>query len=156
VLETRQVTPVGESGSKAVTARVICTTSARLRVNVAAGTFRSDLFARLAGVEIAIPPLRRRRSDVPLLLQHFFAQAGLASTLTVSANAMESLLAYDWPMNVRELRTACQRLALAFPSGGQVKSADLAAVLPGLTPEEAHGGAVEVTGSDSPPVRDER
>jgi DNA-binding NtrC family response regulator len=62
---------------------------------------------------------------------------------------MEALLAYDWPMNVRELRTACQRLALAFPSGGQVKSADLAPVLPGPTPQAAPE-------SGPPPARDAR
>ena len=76
---TRQYSPVGSSSVLVTNARFVSATNARLRVQVAAGTFRSDLFARLAGFEIAVPPLRRRRSDIPLLWSHFFDQAAPAN-----------------------------------------------------------------------------
>jgi DNA-binding NtrC family response regulator len=129
VLETRQYTPVGAESARATSARFLGATNARLRVQLAAGTFRPDLFARLAGAEIAVPPLRRRRSDIPLLLNHFLREAGITGEVTFSANAMETLLLGDWPMNVRELKTVCGRLGRAHPAGGHVRSADVAAVL---------------------------
>ncbi len=129
VLETRQFAPVGAAATRLANARFIAATNARLRVHVAAGTFRADLYARLAGVEIEVPPLRARRSDIPILMEHFFEQAAPGGRFAFSANAIESLLLHDWPMNVRELKAICRRLALAHPAGGRLRSAEVAAVL---------------------------
>jgi two-component system response regulator GlrR len=123
VLETRQLTPVGAAAPRTTNARFLSATNARLRLAVAAGTFRSDLFARLAGVELEVPPLRARRCDVPLLAAHFLPG------VRFSANALEALLLHAWPMNVRELRTVCGRLSLLHPNGGLLRSADVAPAL---------------------------
>ena len=128
VLETRELTPLGSTVTQTTNARFVSATNANLRVHVAAGTFREDLFARVAELEIATPPLRKRRSDIPLLVQHFFAQAAPGVTFTLSANALESLLLEPWHMNVRELKAVCSRIALAHSGGGVLRSADIAAV----------------------------
>jgi len=126
VLETRQVTPVGAATARPITARVVSATNAALRVAAAAGTFRTDLYARLSAIEIAVPPLRARRSDIPLLAEALLARAAPSVKLELSANAIDALLRHRWPMNVRELRSLCQRLALLFPRGGSVRLADVA------------------------------
>jgi transcriptional regulator with GAF, ATPase, and Fis domain len=128
VLETRELSPIGSTATKSVNARILSATNANLRVRIAAGTFRADLFARLAGMELTTPPLRQRRSDIPLLLEHFLALAAPDARFELSTNALEALLLQPWPMNVRELRSLCTRLALAHPEGGRLRSADLLAV----------------------------
>jgi len=129
VLESRQFTPLGPGPMKTTRARFLAATNSRLRSQVAAGTFREDLFARIAGIEIAVPPLRARRSDVPALLAHFLAQSAPGVAFRFSPNAMEALLLHDWPMNVRELRTFAGRLALAHCDGGVFRTADIATLL---------------------------
>jgi DNA-binding NtrC family response regulator len=146
VLESRQFTPVGAADTRVTTARFVSATNAALRAKVAAQAFRADLFARLATVEIEVPPLRRRRSDVPLLLSHFLARLAPEADYEISPNAMDALLARDWPLNVREVWALAERLRLAMPSGGRVRSADLQAVLgSAVAPEDgdptAGGGA---------------
>jgi DNA-binding NtrC family response regulator len=128
VLETREFSPLGSTQSQTTTARFVAATNANLRMHVAAGTFRADLFARLAELELATPPLRERRSDIPLLMQHFFAKAAPGVRFELSANALEALLLHPWRLNVRELKAVCTRLALAHPHGGPLRSADLAGV----------------------------
>jgi DNA-binding NtrC family response regulator len=139
VLETGQFSPLGSGTTRLATARVVSATNARLRLQVAAGAFRADLFARLAGVEIDVPPLRHRRSDIPLLAAHFLAAFAPGARFALSANAIERPLLHDWPLNVRELRACCARLALLRPGGGLVRTSDVAAVLPvgaeGSSPE---------------------
>jgi DNA-binding NtrC family response regulator len=96
---------------------------------VAEGTFREDLFYRLNVIPVQLPPLRDRREDIPLLVQHFLDRLAAESgrgPVTVSQEAMRRLMAYAWPGNVRQLENAVER-ALAFSKGrAQLDVTDLA------------------------------
>jgi transcriptional regulator with GAF, ATPase, and Fis domain len=107
VLETREFTPVGATRSRKTDVLVVSATNADLPREVEAKAFRRDLYARLAGMVIRIPPLRSRLTDLPLLLRHF-----LGHEIELSASFIEVALLYDWPMNVRELKTIATRLKL--------------------------------------------
>jgi DNA-binding NtrC family response regulator len=124
---------VGGSELIEVDVRVIAATNRDLRKAVASGTFREDLFYRLDVITVTLPPLRERKEDIPLLVEHFLdrlTEQG-KKRLQVSHEAMAVLLAHDWPGNVRELRNVLERgavvaqgevltpsdLGLAAPSG---------------------------------------
>jgi DNA-binding NtrC family response regulator len=113
VLETREYTAVGSTEVRTSDARIVAATNAELESEVRAGTFREDLYARLAGGVVRVPPLRARRADVPGLARHFFASADPPIDPDWTPGFVEALLLHGWPMNVRELRTVVQRLALA-------------------------------------------
>ena len=94
------------------TARLIASTHRDLRVFVAAGTFRADLYQRLAATTLRIPPLRERREEIPLLVEHFrskFATATGSPRPRLSPRTMDALIAYEWPGNVRELSNLIRR-----------------------------------------------
>lgn len=101
VLSTGEVRAVGSDQAQRVDARIISATNVALDSAVASGSFRADLYARLAGHVIHVPPLRERREDVLVLLGHFLRLKKLH--IAVSAYAAEALLIHDWPFNVREL-----------------------------------------------------
>jgi len=113
-LQNRTVERLGGSRPIAVDVRVIAGTKRDLRQMVAAGTFREDLYYRLHVLAIDLPPLRERREDLPVLIDHFlgrfFDRRGV-DRAPVSAAVMATLLAYDWPGNVRELENTCERIA---------------------------------------------
>ncbi len=112
VLENREVTRVGGLKSRSIDVRFICATNRDLIGLVRAGTFRQDLFFRLNGISLVIPPLRDRRAEIPPLVQAFVAQACRDAgrpELPVSREAMAALEAHDWPGNVRELRNVIER-----------------------------------------------
>jgi two-component system response regulator AtoC len=112
VLQEEEVRPVGESKSRAVDARVIAATSRDLSREVAEGRFREDLFYRLDVVRVTVPPLRERREDIPLLVDHFLAsfRASLGKSVrSVADDALAKLVAYAWPGNVRELENVIER-----------------------------------------------
>ena len=107
VLEDRLVRPLGADRSSQVDVRVIAATNKDLTRAVRKGTFREDLFYRLQVVPIIIPPLRERRSDIPLLIDYFLQrmQARFPDRKwTISKEALVRLWSYDWPGNVREPR----------------------------------------------------
>jgi two-component system response regulator HydG len=81
------------------------------------GRFRRDLFYRLAGVEIVVPPLRHRREDIPALAEAFLARHRSVRRLALSATAADALMAYHWPGNVRELERVVERAVALAPSG---------------------------------------
>jgi two-component system, NtrC family, response regulator AtoC len=115
VLEDGIVRPVGSDRSAKVDARVIAASNTDITAAVKAGKFREDLFYRLQVVPIIIPPLRERRSDIPLLVKYFLdrvcARVG-GREWTVSREAMVHLWSYDWPGNVRELENMVERLVI--------------------------------------------
>jgi transcriptional regulator with GAF, ATPase, and Fis domain len=117
-LETGELQKVGADGStRHVNVRVIAATNRDLRELVARGAFREDLFYRLNVIHILVPPLRERRQDIPLLVNQFlsqFATANRTQMLTVSPEAMNTLIAYSWPGNVRELENAMERLVVTL------------------------------------------
>jgi len=94
---------VGGNGVRRVDTRIIVATNRPLADLVTQGLFRADLYYRLGGVEIHVPPLRERREDIPELAQYFLSRHRHTRDLTISAPALEALRAYDWPGNVREL-----------------------------------------------------
>ena len=104
--------------------RVVVATNQRLRALVTAGRFRADLYYRLAGVELEVPSLRRRREDIVELAEYFLARHRGLRQLALSESAAEALLIYDWPGNVRELQRVIER-ALALSTGDVVGLADL-------------------------------
>ncbi len=128
VLQEREFERVGDSHTIKIDVRVIAATHSDLSRMVAEGTFREDLFYRLNVIPVQLPPLRDRREDIPLLVQHFFqklsADAGRGA-VTVSQEALRRLMAYPWPGNVRQLENAVER-ALAFSQGrSQINVQDL-------------------------------
>lgn len=127
VLETSEVTPVGKAAARAVEARVVAATNVDLRKAVAEGAFRGDLYARLAGFVVRLPALRERRSDVPLLVQHFLRELAPAWDVRVEGELMERLVRYVWPLNVRELRAVVRRFALLKDQTSVLRAADLPA-----------------------------
>jgi transcriptional regulator with PAS, ATPase and Fis domain len=113
-LQDLGVERVGGHGLRRVNTRVVAATNKSLAGLVEARMFRADLFYRLAGIEIHVPPLRERREDILELASYFLERHGQARRLTLSKAAADALLTYDWPGNVRELERMMERtLALA-------------------------------------------
>jgi sigma-54 dependent transcriptional regulator, acetoin dehydrogenase operon transcriptional activator AcoR len=111
VLQEGVFEPVGSETSRKVDVRVICATHRNLKEMVARGTFREDLYYRLAVVPIEMPPLRERRNDIPLLARHFLEKttSRLArGTMAFSDDTLSILMNYAWPGNVRQLQNAIQ------------------------------------------------
>jgi DNA-binding NtrC family response regulator len=125
-LQEKEVKPVGSTDRISISTRVIAATNRDLEASVRQGTFRQDLFFRLNVVQIKIPPLRDRKSDIPLLVNYFLERFndGEKSNRTISEDAMARLMAYDWPGNVRELENAIER-AVALGSGPILHVGDL-------------------------------
>ena len=128
VLQEREFERVGDSHTIKVDVRVIAATHSDLHKMVGEGAFREDLFYRLNVIPVQLPPLRERRDDIPLLVQHFVqklsADAGRPPA-KISQEAMRSLMAHNWPGNVRQLENAVER-AVAFSQGRrQIDAADL-------------------------------
>jgi two-component system response regulator HydG len=125
-LQEREVKPVGSNERRPLRARVISATNRDLDAAIRGGTFRQDLYFRLNVVQIKLPPLRERKSDIPLLVNSFlekFCEPD-APVHTVSDETLRRLMAYDWPGNVRELENCIER-AIALGSGNVVQFTDL-------------------------------
>jgi two-component system, NtrC family, response regulator HydG len=114
-LQDFAVERVGGHGLHRVNTRVVAATNKRLSGLVEARLFRADLFYRLAGIEIQVPPLRDRREDILELASYFLERHGEARRLTLSKSAVDALLTYDWPGNVRELERMMERTVALAP-----------------------------------------
>lgn len=140
--------PVGADTGEQVQVRVVAATHRDLPALVAAGSFRQDLYYRLAGYEIRLPPLRQRLSDLPVLVEHFRRKVerelGLA-TAPASEEMLAALAARPWPGNVRELEQTVRRLII--DTGGL---ADVTALPPVLPPAEALPVAYEAPSAAAP------
>jgi transcriptional regulator with GAF, ATPase, and Fis domain len=113
VLEKREVRRIGSQRAIPVDVRVVSATNRKLSAEVARGNFRQDLYFRLAGAHVHVPPLRDRREDLPLLVEHFLRRAVPArSRSEISAQVWEMFMTHRWPGNVRELRNAVDRWAV--------------------------------------------
>ncbi|MBK7829955.1 sigma 54-interacting transcriptional regulator [Nannocystis sp.] len=117
-LETRRVVRVGEQGERAIDLRIVAATNHAIDEAVQAGRFRRDLYFRLTGAKLWLPPLRDRPRELPILAQRFLAaarrEAG-APPMTIAPAAMRRLAEHPWPGNVRELRHAMAGIAAAYP-----------------------------------------
>jgi transcriptional regulator with PAS, ATPase and Fis domain len=122
-LESREYRPVGGSGYEKFDARILAATHRTLRRAVADRTFREDLYYRLAVVEARVPPLRERKDDIELLVDHFLTTSDPPRSIRdLPSGTLTMLLAHEWPGNVRELKNAVARLLLFPESGAAVLS----------------------------------
>jgi transcriptional regulator with PAS, ATPase and Fis domain len=124
-IETREVTRVGGVRPIRLDVRFIAATNRDLAQEVAAGRFRSDLYFRIDGVTVRIPPLRERRDQIASLAAQFLKAPATKKLPQLSPSVVDHLRAYDWPGNVRELKMAIER-ALLFSRGGELTPRHLA------------------------------
>jgi two-component system NtrC family response regulator len=124
-LQERTIEPVGGTTPLKLDVRIIAATNLDLESALSAGSFREDLYYRLAVIPLHLPSLRERREDIPLLLRHFCGKHG-AAAVQFDPAALDALLKYHWPGNVRELENLVER-ALILRTGNTVTPADLPA-----------------------------
>jgi transcriptional regulator with PAS, ATPase and Fis domain len=131
VLQEREFERVGDSHTTKVDVRVIAATNSDLAKMVADGQFREDLFYRLNVIPVALPPLRDRKEDIPLLVQHFLDKfrpdtpGQPRPSITVAQDAIRRLMAYSWPGNVRQLENAIERAVAISAGRTQIDATDL-------------------------------
>jgi DNA-binding NtrC family response regulator len=125
-LQEREIRPVGSTERVRIDVRIVAATHRDLESAIRTGGFRQDLFFRLNVVQLKLPPLRERKSDIPLLVNSFLEKFSdpQGPSRTISEDAMRRLMAYDWPGNVRELENAIER-AVALGSGPILHLGDL-------------------------------
>jgi transcriptional regulator with PAS, ATPase and Fis domain len=126
-IQEREVMPVGGREVHKFDVRLIAATNKDLEDEVKKGTFREDLFYRINVITIPLPPLRDRKEDVPLLVNHFlqkYAQRLGRPSVKISREALQVLVNYDWPGNVRELENMIER-AVALCEGNVIEATDL-------------------------------
>lgn len=121
---------VGGTGARHINTRIVAATNRPLSGLVDQGLFRTDLFYRLSGVEIGVPPLRRRKGDILELTQYFLARHEGRGRLSMTPAAVDALIAYDWPGNVRELERMLEG-AIATAESRQIRVDDLPVSLRG-------------------------
>lgn len=127
VLSDGTYTPVGSQGSRTANVRIICSTSVNIDLAVRERNFREDLYYRLAGCAVYIPPLRERREDIAPLVEHYvqkFNQSKAKSILGVAPDAMSALLQHTWPHNLRELENLIERIVV-LKNAGSIEVNDL-------------------------------
>ena len=143
VLQEGQLTPVGSSKSRSVDVRVLAATSKNLLEEIEQGRFRDDLYDRLNVVNIALPPLRARREDVPLLAEHYIRLASVENGFKpkkLAPRAVDFLAQLPWRGNVRELRNLMERLAVIV-SRDTVSHRDVMEALHMTAPQSGEDGA---------------
>jgi DNA-binding NtrC family response regulator len=127
VIQEREIDKIGNPKPIAVNVRIIAATNRNLKNLVEDGEFREDLYYRLSVVTVEIPPLRERREDIPLLVQHFLAKLRTRYNLppiSIADDAMERLKQYNWPGNVRELENVVERLVV-LAKGETIQESEL-------------------------------
>jgi DNA-binding NtrC family response regulator len=156
VLQERRVERVGSNRGLALDVRLVAATHRDLIGEIRTGSFREDLYYRLAVVRLFVPPLRHRREDIPRLVEHFIGKHGGSGTHPVkgiSREAMDLLLRYDYPGNVRELENLIQS-AVVLSRGEILASADLPPALHAPALEREGNAAVEVGEGGEGPGRE--
>lgn len=155
VLQEREVTPIGSNRSIKINTRVVASTNRDLLEEVRQGRFREDLYFRISVLRIALPPLRERKDDIPLLLEHFVNEFNAQFERQVSVPSHEvvaRLRAFDWPGNVRELRNMIER-GVVLSQDGILRVDDM---MPGPClhrwPNDAAETFFDVTRDDIPPL----
>jgi two-component system, NtrC family, response regulator AtoC len=135
VLQEREFERVGDGKPIKVDVRVVAATNSDLGKLVKEGSFREDLYYRLNVIQIELPPLRERREDIPLLVQHFLEKYAVAGgngggPVMVSQDAMRRLMAYGWPGNVRQLENAIERALALLGGRSTIEATDLPPEIP--------------------------
>lgn len=124
-LQDTEVRRVGGSTFKR-NVRIVAATNANLRNRIEEGWFRPDLYYRIAGFELHVPPLRQRKEDIPLLIEHFvkaFSEEARKPVRGITREAIKLLVEYSWPGNVRELESELRRLVYLCPDGQAISAA---------------------------------
>ena len=158
VLQEREFERVGENRTIKVDVRVLAATNSELLKMVAEGTFREDLYYRLNVIALKLPPLRERKEDVPLLVQHFIRKfvardgtGGLdVPDVMVSQDGMRRLMAYAWPGNVRQLENAVERALILRGTRAQIDVSDLPPEIQAVPVESAPTLDLPEVGVDLP------
>lgn len=147
VLENGIFRRIGGTTDIKVDIRVISATNKNLREEIAAGRFREDLFYRLNVIPITIPPLRDRKEDIPLLVDHFLKKTAVGASKKFAPEAMKLLMDYSWKGNVRELENVVERVVL-LAERAEIQPSDLPSeIRPSNLPAEITGYAPEFTGA---------
>jgi two-component system, NtrC family, response regulator AtoC len=166
VLEAKEIRPLGSEQTRKVDVRIVAATNRDLRAMAAEGRFREDLYFRLSGFHIDVPPLRERREDLPALIRYLLDKGadrfGLKHRLEPDAEAEEILLHHEWPGNVRELENVLHR-AMILSEDGRITVADLPPQITPVMPVVAAtqvapgvvGGAAGLAVPTSGPLRDQ-
>jgi DNA-binding NtrC family response regulator len=131
VLQEGEIRRIGETFTRSIDARLVAATNRSLRAEVEAGRFRQDLLYRLDVIRIAVPPLRERVEDIPLLAARFwrYATERIGSKAMLGPGALSALARYDWPGNVRELQNVLTAMAVAVPPRGVVGAGHMPAAI---------------------------
>ena len=151
VIQEGEIKPVGGTRRVKVDARIIAASNRPMVPLVAAKAFREDLYYRLAVIPMTIPPLRRRRDDVPLLIEAFVAEFCARygrNPLAVPPEAIRLLTAHAWPGNVRELRHVIERAVVTAP-GGELAADRLFADLIGMPAAARNGSSLSIERQDA-------
>ena len=146
-LQEGEVHPLGERAPRRVNVRVVAATHKELRPAVAAGTFRDDLYYRVAALVLDVPPLRERPDDVAALISHYlthYARRNDRRIAGITAEAIGLLQSYPWPGNVRELAAEIERLVLYTEEGSMISAAQIS---PRLLPRGAEESAALSSGA---------
>lgn len=152
VLENGEVVRVGSNEPIRVNVRVISATNSDLAAKVKDRTFREDLYFRIKGATIEVPPLRTRRDDIPMLIDHFIQQVGKAHGSRIkgiTSEARRVLIAYPWPGNVRQLKNAIENMVVLAGDGEKLTVNDLPPEVyrpPGAGGQGAEGGMEHLAG----------
>ena len=142
-LESGEILPLGEPAPTTVPVRVIAATNSELEQAVGDGRFREDLFYRLNVIRLRVSPLRERRDEIPLLVTHFVAAAAAEfrkGTVRMSEEAMEQMLLFPWPGNVRQLHNEVRRMVALADADSVLTTADLSDEIAGARPERLTDG----------------
>ncbi|MFQ5792786.1 MAG: sigma 54-interacting transcriptional regulator [Acidobacteriota bacterium] len=155
-LDQREVRPLGSTETFRVDVRLIAATNKDLEVAIRQKEFRANLYDRLSEVVLEVPPLRERREDIPLLVEHFLALYGWRHRVSIQGvkpQALERLQSHSWPGNVRELEKTVSR-AVVFAEAGWIRPQDLGllATDEATTPPLAGGSPSDEDGAAFPPL----
>jgi Nif-specific regulatory protein len=146
LLQEGELVPVGDTTPRRVNVRIVSATNRDLEEDVRAGRFREDLYYRIATFPIPLPPLRERRQDIPILVEHLLRRAATRlekEVAGVDPAALALLEAYEWPGNVRELQNEIERAVSLAPRGGKVVPAQLSEKIRSGVPRGAEPATTE-------------
>ncbi|WP_437188176.1 sigma-54-dependent transcriptional regulator [Planctomicrobium sp. SH668] len=144
VLEDRKITRLGSNEERSINVRLVAATNAELKEMMEQGRFRSDLYYRLSVVTIYLPPLRDRREDIPLLLDHFlkeFCKRNGREVEGITRAARQVLMSFDWPGNIRQLRNVVEGM-LALDTDGKLDLDDLPTELAAIAGRVSDGSGI--------------
>jgi two-component system NtrC family response regulator len=131
-LQEREIERVGEGKPRRIDARIIAATNRDLQAMVSGGRFREDLYYRIAVIPLDLPPLRDRRDDIPLLVQHFLRKLAPDASVEMAPDALAALTRARWRGNIRQLMNVCERL-VTLRRGNRIELGDLPADVIGVT-----------------------